>query len=182
MHKHEGSTGAHALLRRHSGDPALARLSEARTHAFGHRFLPRGVRSHIPGGFLGVQRGRSQPQAGVNETHLEGHGASFISMNQSARTGTRPSANRYQDTREWFAPRCDASATPPQVDKLGVDRAEVEGFCTSRGRSRRPVASGSDMSRSANIWMLVQVSHARIRFNGNSRVGLWIGNVVLDRN
>ena len=58
--------------------------------------LLRGVRSHIPGGFLRVQSGRSQPHAGVNKTHLEGHTASFVSANQSGRTGTHPRANRHK--------------------------------------------------------------------------------------
>ena len=61
-------------------------------------------------------------------------------------------------------------------------RAEVRGFCTCHGSSRRPVVSGSDTSTSADIWQLIQVPRARFRFTGNCRVGLWIGNVVLDRN
>ena len=178
----EGATRAQALLREHAGHALVARRRETRSHRRRHGVLLRGTRRHVARGFLGVQRGRRKALSGVNETHLEGHGASFVSTNHSARTGTHPRANRYQDTlRKWFAPRCDASAAPPQVYERGVARAEVKGFCTSHGSSRRPVVSGSDASTSADIWMLVQVSHARIRFTGNSRVGLWIGNVVLDR-
>ena len=96
----ESATRAQALLREHAGHAFIARRRETRSHTFGHGVLQWGTRRHVARGFLSVQRGRRKPLASVNKTHLEGHGASFISMNQSARTGTRPSANRYQDTRE----------------------------------------------------------------------------------
>lgn len=94
----EGATRAQALLREHAGHALVARRRETRSHRRRHGVLLRGTRRHVARGFLGVQRGRRKALSGVNETHLEGHGASFVSTNHSARTGTHPRANRYQDT------------------------------------------------------------------------------------
>ena len=75
--------------------------------------LLRGTRRHLTRGFLGVQRGRREALSGVNKTHLEGHGASFVSANQSGRTGTHPRANGYKDTLRGSIPTClCGSATP----------------------------------------------------------------------
>ena len=73
----EGSARAQTLLREHAGYAPVARRRETRSHRRRHRVGLWGVGRHIARGFFGVQRGRREPLAGVNETHLEGHGASF---------------------------------------------------------------------------------------------------------
>ena len=100
----ESAARAQALLREHAGHAFIACCRETHSHRRRHGVLLRGTRRHLTRGFLGVQRGRREPLAGVNETHLEGHGASFVSTNQSARTGTHPRANRYQDTLRKLLP------------------------------------------------------------------------------
>ena len=96
VQEHEGSARAQSLLQEHARHAFFARRGKAGSHALRHRMLLRGTRRHLTRGFLGVQRGRREALSGVNKTHLEGHGASFVSANQSGRTGTHPRANGYK--------------------------------------------------------------------------------------
>ena len=87
-----------APLRKHAGNAIFARRGETRTHASRHRMRLRGVERHLLSCRLAVEQRRHKTHTEVNNAHLEGHGASFVSTNQSVRAGTHPRANMYQDT------------------------------------------------------------------------------------
>ena len=110
VQENESSARAQSLLREHAGHAFFARCSETGSHTFGHGVLLRGARRHLTRGFLGVQRGRREALSGVNKTHLEGHGASFVAGTSRERIGKHPRANRYQDTLQGrFTPHCACS-------------------------------------------------------------------------
>ena len=146
----EYTARAQAPLRQHAGYAFVARRRETSSHASRHRMRLRGVERHLLSCRLAVEQRRHKTHTEVNNAHLEGHGASFVSTNQSVRAGTHPRANIYQDTlRERIPTSCTGSSllhrgtsTTSAAGALTIIRAEAKAsvFPTGVRGTRLPQA------------------------------------------